>query len=101
MLAHDRLKYNFRILLITAVIPVNPDPVHLMYTKYFLFPNHRDVVFCLAGNDTIGTACTGTEVNGESPVMMQILPFLVKALSMLREMCMQFVPGHRIFFIFG
>src|SRR5205823_10270212 len=67
MLAHHGLVHARRILFRSAVVAVNPDPVHDAGTLHLVSAHHRNIVFRLAGDHAGRATCTSIHINRHSP----------------------------------
>jgi len=57
-------------------VTIQSNPMHFSLIEYLLPANHRNIILCLAGNDTGVAARTGVEINRHSPLLTLVLFFL-------------------------
>src|SRR4029434_1587143 len=72
------LMISLRIFRASFIIAIDAQPMHLPRAGHFGFAYHRDVVFCLAGNDTGVAADAGAHVDGHAPGVTLVLEAWVK-----------------------
>src|ERR1035441_775222 len=61
-----------------SIIAVYAQPMHLTAAAHLILADDGNVVLALAGQHARGTADTGIEVNGHSPLMHSVLLRLVE-----------------------